>query len=222
MFTWIHSLLFKKRQKNSPIFSHSDDDFGAVLVTDEEGIRYLKFGNRTKQGAMDLSSPDTAYFEYQQAMLSVFDDGAFERCLCLGLGAGSMPKFIHQNGLCQSIDVVEINPVVIDVARAHFQLPKEVTVHNADALDFVVGTRMVYDLVMVDLFNKSGTPINFKLLSFYKRLKRVVRSGGVVVVNMWASDFGDLLLEEKLRTVFDEVEVMKVSRNHITICKRVT
>jgi hypothetical protein len=39
---------------------------------------------------------------------------------------------------------------------------------------------------------------------------------------MWASDFGDLLLEEKLRTVFDEVEVMKVSRNHITICKRVT
>ena len=221
MFGGLTHLFSRRKQREKIIYRHSDSDFGVVVVADKNRARYLKFGNHIKQGGMDLNNPGAVYLEYQRAMLAIFEEKSFARCLCLGLGAGSIPKYIHQNGLCQRVDVVEINPVVIDVARSYFGLPEEVTVHNVDALDFIDGTSMRYDLLFVDLFDKAGTPIKFKALSFYRRLYGVLKTGGVVVVNMWSSDFGDLLLEEKLGSVFDEVQVVKASRNHITICKRV-
>lgn len=183
-------------------------------------VRYLKFGNHIKQGAEDLRRPERVHLHYQRTMLEVFDSGSYERCLCLGLGAGSMPKYIQQNRLCQRVEVVEVNPVVVDVARNYFGLPDGVRVHKRDAMEFVVGSSMSYDLILVDLFDKAGTPIEFKMLSFYQKLQALLRDGGVVVVNMWASDFGDLLLEEKLKSVFSAVEVKRAARNHITLCRR--
>ncbi len=213
-------MFFRKKGREKERYCYRDKQHGTVIVTDKERVRYLKFGNHIKQGAMNLRQPDRVHLQYQQVMLRVFDSEAYSSCLCLGLGAGTIPKYIHQQGLCERMEVVEINPVVIDVARRYFALPGEVTVHNCDAMDFVVGTNRQFDLVMVDLFDKSGTPLEFKRLSFYRKLFGLLRRGGMVVINMWASDFGDLLLEEKLGTVFDQVEVVRADRNHITLCRR--
>ncbi|HIJ25844.1 MAG: fused MFS/spermidine synthase [Gammaproteobacteria bacterium] len=210
----------RKNSKERVIYRHSDDDCGEVVVVDKGKIRFLKFGNHIKQGGIDLTNPDSVYLEYQQSMLSVFDAGSFAKCLCLGLGAGSIPKYIHQNKLCERLSVVEINPVVIDVAREYFALPTDVAVINDDALDFVRRTVMTYDLVIVDIFTKSGTPCEFKTFSFYRSLHELLRIGGVVVLNTWASDFNKLLLEETLGKIFDNVQFVKVSTNHIVFCRR--
>ncbi len=214
------SRFFKRKRKSQILYHHTDEQFGTVSVEESNRIRYLKFGNHIKQGAMNLGDPDRVHLLYQRTMLEVFETKSYASCLCLGLGAGSMPRYIQQNRLCQRIEVVEVNPVVIDVARAWFDLPDEVQLHNRDAMDFVVGSSRQYDLILVDLFDMAGTPLEFKMLSFYRKLFGLLREGGAVVVNLWASDFGDLLLEEKLRSVFDAVEVKRAKRNHITICRR--
>lgn len=216
-------LFFKrKKPKEKIIYRHTDGDFGTVVVTDKGSARFLKFGNHIKQGAINLKNPDLVYLKYQQAMLTVFEERTFERCLCLGLGVGAIPKYIHQNGLCQRLDVVEVNPKVVEVARNYFQFPQDVAVHTLDAMEFVTTTRKMYDLVFVDIFNQSGTPAQFKALSFYQKLYGLLRAKGVVAVNMWSSDFSDLLLQEKLETIFSEVNVVKKpgSKNHITLCSR--
>jgi spermidine synthase len=212
--------LFPRRRGVKERFRHQDERFGTVVVSDRGEIRTLQFGNHIKQGAMDLKRPDRVHLHYQRVMLEVFVSGSYPRCLCLGLGAGSIPKYIAQQGLCQRIEVVELNPVVIDVARTFFGLPETVRVHQRDAMEFVELSSMQYDLIMVDLFDSEGTPLQFKRVSFYQKLFGLLRSGGIVVVNMWAADFGDLLLEQKLRSVFDQVEVMQAERNHITLCRR--
>ncbi len=213
---------FKRKTREQIRYRHIDEAFGPVVVADQGRIRHLKFGNRVKQGSVDLKNPDAIYLKYQQMMLTVFDGGRYDRCLCLGLGAGSIPRYIHRNRLCRRLEVVEINPVVVDVARTYFDLPEEITVHHTDAADFVAATEQRFDLVFVDLFNQSGMPAAFKELSFYRRLYGRLTPNGAVVVNMWSSDFSNLLLEEMLDEVFDELRIVRSrrSKNHIAIGER--
>lgn len=213
-------MFFWRGSKEKVVYSHKDRSCGAVVVADQKGVRYLKFGNHVKQGAMLLKRPDEVYLKYQRTMLRVFERRPFDRCLCLGLGAGSIPKYIHQQQLCKQLEVVEINPHVVEVATTYFELPEAVRVHTKDAMDFVVESSMSYDLLFVDLFDLEGTPLQFKAFSFYQRLHGLLNEGGAVVVNMWAADFGDLLLEEKLKRIFDRVEIETAGRNHIVTCIR--
>ncbi len=219
-----YQLFFKrKKDQEKVIYHHADDAFGEVQVTDKGSVRYLKFGNFIKQGGIDRKKPEKIYLKYQQAMLSVFDGRSFERCLCLGLGAGTIPGYIHRNRLCRSVEVVELNPTVIEVARRFFGFPEEVVVYNADAQDYAVCTTDHYDLIFVDIFNKEGTPSKFKAPLFYQRLHRLLSADGVAVFNIWSSDFNNLLLQEMLVKVFSTVRIVKApgSTNHIAICNRV-
>ena len=61
------------------------------------------------------------------------------RVLVIGLGGGSLPLFIHDYFLQCIIDVVEIDPVMLEVAARWFDfLPEDrLKVHIADGLAYV-------------------------------------------------------------------------------------
>ncbi len=212
----------KRKHKPKLVFEHSDQRYGKVEVVDRGDYRYLQFGNHIKQGAMDRHHPDRVHLQYQQMMIEALEEEVFEHCLCLGLGAGTLPRYLHDNARCNALTVVEVNPVVVDVARRYFQFPKQITVYTTDALEHVEQDSTLYDLILVDLFDKSGAPEKFKRFDFYQLLHQRLLPMGRVVINVWAADFGEILLEEILGKLFDEIRVIKTpgSRNHITLCIR--
>ena len=100
------------------------DEYGVIEVVDyKKIIRSLHFGNATQQSGMYLYNPVTLLHPYTQAMLSCTALQAPERVLILGVGGGSMIKFLLHHFHQVEIDAVELRQAVVDTAHDYFDLP---------------------------------------------------------------------------------------------------
>src|SRR5579863_1120145 len=107
----------------------------AIEIVEENGVRVLQIGGDAIQSAMRLDAPDRIELDYVRAMMAFLLFCPKPRdVLMIGLGAGSMARFIHQRMPGTRVTVAEINPGVVTVARRYFRFPGE------DArLEIVVG-----------------------------------------------------------------------------------
>src|SRR5512145_2160926 len=95
--------------------------------TEGISVRNLHFCSDWIQGAMRIARPwslELAYTREMMAGLLLRPAGQWPRhALLIGLGAGSLAKFIYRNLPNCRITVVEINPQVEFIARQYFKLP---------------------------------------------------------------------------------------------------
>ena len=67
----------------------------SVEVSEQSGVRYLHFGSEWVQGAMRISKPNALELAYtRDFMLALLLRPEAKRFLLIGLGAGSIAKFI--------------------------------------------------------------------------------------------------------------------------------
>src|SRR5574343_274341 len=73
----------------------------SVDISEEAGVRYLHFGSDWVQGAMRIARPWSLELGYTREMMAglLLRDGAHwpRNALLIGLGAGSLAKFIYRN-----------------------------------------------------------------------------------------------------------------------------
>ncbi|MBK9966500.1 MAG: fused MFS/spermidine synthase [Holophagales bacterium] len=163
-----------------------------VLRVDEEparGERLLCDRECTfVQGAMSLSDPSALVLDYaRSALLSLaFLGRPPQRVLFLGLGAGSMPRFVSERFPAAEIDVVEIDPEVPTLAERYFrfQAGPRLRVFVGDAADFVRRRHVPYDLVVLDACFGPEPPPQLATPGFFRALRGLVVPGGVVVANL--------------------------------------
>ena len=76
-------------------FSRGSQNKWEVEVSETHGFRHLYLGSRTIQSSMKISDPFSLVLDYTQAMIAfmLFDD-RIRRVACIGLGGGSIPKFL--------------------------------------------------------------------------------------------------------------------------------
>jgi spermidine synthase len=102
----------------------SVNDGNIVEVIEVDGVRSLYLGSVTVQSSMRVKNPNKLELTYSRGMMCflLFSDKV-KNVLSIGLGGGSVPKFIH--AFCPTITqtVVEINPQIIVTARSHFFVP---------------------------------------------------------------------------------------------------
>jgi len=83
------------------------------------------------------------------------------RILILGLGAGSVARLARALAPGAEIHGVELDPEVIRLARAHFDLDAlDVQVEIADALDWLKSAQGVYDAILEDVFIGEGDDVH--------------------------------------------------------------
>jgi spermidine synthase len=83
------------------------------------------------------------------------------RILILGLGAGSVARLARALAPGAEIHGVELDPEVIRLARAHFDLDAlGVKVEIADALDWLKSARGAYDAIFEDVFIGEGDDVH--------------------------------------------------------------
>jgi spermidine synthase len=165
----------------------------------------LHFNGAATQSEMDVRHPDRLHLSYTRLMMGFLLFIPSPQAVGLiGLGGGSLAKFIHRQWPESQIDVVEIDPRVIALRDA-FGVPADSTrfrVHCADGAEFVHGTENAFDALLVDGFDASGQPAALASQAFYDDCARCLRADGVLVVNLHTRDAGFASQVQGMRQAF--------------------
>jgi spermidine synthase len=199
------------------VLFRADTQYHRVTVTEDEEVRHLRF-DRSHQSAIALDDPYESrirYPDYMHLALALKPDP--ERVLVLGLGGGAITKRFWRDYPGVRVDSVEIDPVVIDVARRYFWLPEDerMRVFNEDARRYVQRTGETYDIIVVDAYTSDSLPFHLTTAEFFAELEAIMSPGGVVAYNVISAAEGDRseLFRSMYRTaetVFDDVWVFPI------------
>src|SRR4029078_7185101 len=98
----------------------------SVVVSESGGLRSLHIGGVAGQSAMRLPDPYALALDYTRCMMAFLLFHAEPReALMIGLGGGSLAKFLHRELRQLRVRVLEIDTRVIAAARSHFHLPPD-------------------------------------------------------------------------------------------------
>ncbi|OYY47984.1 MAG: spermidine synthase [Methylophilales bacterium 28-44-11] len=167
-------------------------DSSVVEVTELEGVRSLHLGSVTVQSSMRVKEPFALELPYSRGMMGflLFKQNA-QQVLTIGLGGGSVPKYIWQYCPELAQTVVEINPQVIQIARSHFYVPEDdarLQILQTDGIAYLQEHLSVCDVLMIDAFDSMGIPPDFCTQAFFDDCAEVLRYDGIFVINLWGSD----------------------------------
>lgn len=191
--------------------------YNNIVVIDRGGVRYLYLNGLLHSG-MPLSDPYGLVFDYTK----LFAAGPLlvpnaSRVLFIGGGGFSGPKFFLKNYESLIIDVVEIDPIVVDVATRYFSVMDEprLNIFVEDGRRYLSRTKQTYDIIVLDAYSKNYIPFHLMTLEFLVLVKSHLNRNGVVILNIIASLEGptsDILRAEykTFRSVFNEVLVVPV------------
>jgi spermidine synthase len=210
---WTVSLI--PRSQSSGILYDRDSLYHHILVNQYDQQRFLHFDNSIQSG-INLDNPLKMMYDYTSYLhLGVVPHPQPTRALFIGLGGGSTPvKFLHDYPSLTAIDVVEIDPEVVEVARRFFQVPSDpkLRIITQDGRLFVETVAAAikkkravpYDLVVIDAYTSTSIPFHLTTLEFLKSVRDVLTPDGVVVSNIIGTYTGpgSLLLRSMTRTFY--------------------
>ena len=164
-----------------------------VQVTDEEGVRSLRFGGEECQTSIDLRTPWELQLAYTQWMATALLLHPRPRSfLVIGLGGGALPHFLLHHHSDARIDVVEKERLVIDLAHRVFHLPSQregLRVIHQDALSFLRSTSPSgYHVAFLDIFGPGCMASSLFDPTLYRNLAACLHPDGVMAVNLWSGD----------------------------------
>jgi spermidine synthase len=164
----------------------------AIEIVEEDGVRVLQIGGDAIQSAMRLAAPDRIELDYVRAMMAFLLFRPDPRdVLMIGLGAGSMARFIHQRMPGTRVTVAEINPGVVTVARKYFHLPQEderLEIVIGDGAEILPRRPASCDVLVVDGFVNGEPARALCTQSFYESAFAALREPGIMVANFMADD----------------------------------
>jgi spermidine synthase len=189
-----------------PVFA-ADTPFQRVEVTDARGERWL-FLDGCVHSRMKLGPPADPGASYIRLFrfLPAFRPEA-RSLLMLGLGAGALAPLLCAEDY--RITAVEIDPVVVEVARARFGTLDGIDeVVVGDARTFVRRAAGRHDLVALDVCGSDWMPEHLVTREFFAEVRAVLVPGGVLAVNAIGESGGRALaaLGATLRAVYPCVD----------------
>jgi len=107
-----------------------------------------------------------------------------KNCLVLGVGGGDVIKAIRKYYPEAKITAVEIDPIMIEIAKKYFGLETSDTyIIVSDAISWVKNSKKKFDLIIIDLFIGKLNPSDSHGRFFLSDLKRLSATHGFIVFN---------------------------------------
>ena len=189
------------------LFKKNKTIFPDATVSEENGILALHLSTDTIQSAMSIDNPPALVLAYSRAMVAfcLFNDTP-QHITHIGLGGGSLVRWI--NAFFPNIHqmAVEINPTVIHIARMMFELPLEdefFQIVEADGTEIIAVMNNSTDVIVVDAFD--GIQIIDEMLEmpFLQNCRRALTKYGIFVINLWSADRRYQVFVERIKNAFD-------------------
>ncbi len=163
-----------------------------IEVSEYRGVRLLHIGGQAVQSAMRLSAPEELELHYTRAMMSflLFHPRPAD-IVMVGLGGGSLARFIHARLASACLKVIEISSDVVDAARRYFGLPPEderLELVIEDAGNWLPRHPAAADVLLLDAFEDGRQVSALCSETFYSAAWAALKPGGVLVANFIADD----------------------------------
>jgi spermidine synthase len=204
-------------QSGYTILHTKDSQYHRIAVVEDDDSRYLRFDSSFQSG-MYKDDPYRTRFEYSdylQLPLAYRPDT--RRILYVGLGGGSAPKRTWRDFPATRIDVVELDPEVVDVAYEYFAVPRDprLRVEVEDGRRFLAANDGPWDAIVIDAFYSDSIPFHLATREFLELARSRLAPGGVVSTNIIGAVRGadSRLFRSMLRTyraVFPTVAIHPV------------
>lgn len=163
-----------------------------IAISEQNGMRLLHLGGDMIQSAMKIVAPNELALLYTQCMMSflLFNPQPAQVAM-IGLGGGSLAKFIYHYMPQTKTIAIENNQQVIDAALHFFALPTNddrFQVVLADGAEFIEDDSLNFDILMVDGFDDGQQIAALCSQSFYDRAFNALGNEGILVVNLLSRD----------------------------------
>ena len=145
--------------------------------------------------AMDLDEPNRHVFEYTRyfhASLLFTDTEDTDRVLFIGGGGFTGPRIFHEMYPNVTVDVVELDPEVIDAADRYFGIPNSsrMNVHRGGGRQYLRSTNNTYDVIVLDAYRKDSVPFELTTVEFMQLASDRLDSDGVLLANLISAPSG--------------------------------
>lgn len=138
--------------------------------------------------------------------------------LVLGVGGGTVIELLHNQFPNARITGVDIDPVIIDIAKKYFLTGDIAYIHfiSADAKKFVEQAKSPYDCIVIDISIGNAVPDFVKTKSFINTCKEHLSPKGAVCINyLQDREYGKKSEEFNtvLRSIFSDVHDFRIANN---------
>ena len=166
---------------------------------------------RQKDGGLTGMYYDTALAA--PLMAGIQEKDTFD-ILILGMGSGTYAAqcqefFGGREDLRLTIEGVEIDQDITDLARAYFALPEEVSVSTYDGRAYLQAVDKQYDVILVDAYQDITIPFQMSTVEFFTLVRDHLKPGGIMAVNMNMHSDGEGSINahlcDTISSVFDAV-----------------
>jgi spermidine synthase len=173
----------------------TDTPYNSLNVVDNHarGVRTLWL-NSMPHSATYLNDSNKSVFLYTDYFhLAFVFNPKIENVLFIGGGGFSGPKKFLEDYTKISVDVVEIDSQVVDIAKNYFDLKDDprLNVYVEDGRVFLSRTDSKYDLIVLDAYSKTYAPFHLLTLEFMESIEEHLKPNGVLVSNLISSLIGD-------------------------------
>jgi spermidine synthase len=204
-----------------------------IRVVEDRGLRILYFDD-APETSMSIANPLQGHFEYTDYFhMPWLWNTNISWVLMVGLGGASTQRSFAHYYPRVKIDTVEIDPSVVEVARAYFGYTESEAqkIHVDDGRLYLRRTTDRYDLLILDAYIQgrygSSIPQHLATREFFELARDHLTTNGVVAYNVigtltsWHSEIVGAIYHT-LKSVFPQVYVFpaQTSQNIVLVATR--
>jgi spermidine synthase len=168
-----------------------ESSYQTLYLTTQENVVYLRAGSLSDtSSAMDLDMPDRHVLEYTAMMMLGLGYVEEPRnALVLGLGGGTVTKYLRRYYPELRIVNLEFDDTVVHIAKEHFGFVPDplMEVVVEDGRNYLSRPGERFDLIFLDAYHGGYIPFHLMTREFLEIVRARMTERGVVVANTWRS-----------------------------------
>ncbi len=166
----------------------------SIEVRQWQEYRWLHIGDESVQALMLLNAIDQVVLPNIQALLSALLFCPAPKCLLnLGLGGGSLERYLDSRRPEIKIKSVESSKQVIKIAKDYFHLPENIDVIDDSAENFLSTHNDIYDIILCDIFVADAQASCLYDNDFYASIYNCLDKEGVLAINILPESEEDVI-----------------------------
>ncbi len=189
-----------------------------IMIIESEENRCMSFSRRGGlQSCMFTDNINTLSLPYSRGVFAgLVANPDAKSMLVIGLGGGVIPRAMRRIDPEMRIDVIEVDPAVVKVAKRYFNYREDPNLRTyvGDGRIFVrrqarAGVR--YDLIVIDAFGRFYVPEHMMTREFISEVKTLLAPGGVVASNTFSKGLLAPYEAATYQSVFGEIRAMDMT-----------